>query len=57
MDEIKVIIAGGRDFNNYEHLMNACDFMLQRMNWVEVVSGGANGVDILGEKYAYDRNF
>jgi len=57
MDEIKVIIAGGRDFDNYEHLMNACDYMLQNCGYIEVVSGGAKGADILGEKYAYERGY
>ena len=51
---MKVIIAGGRNFNDYEFLSRVCDIVLSRQTAVEVVSGTANGADTLGEKYAYD---
>ena len=47
---MKVIIAGGRDFDNYEYLsevMNSLDFIV-----TEVVCGGARGADSLGEQWA-----
>ena len=47
---VKVIIAGGRDFDNYEYLsetMNKLDFIV-----TEVVCGGARGADSLGEQWA-----
>lgn len=55
----KVIIAGGRDFENYNQLKEACDFYLQnkRKEGVEIVSGGANGADKLGERYAKERGY
>lgn len=51
----KVIIAGGRDFENYEDLKLYCDYMLQNKTNLEIVSGGANGADKLGERYAKER--
>lgn len=47
---MRVIIAGGRDYHNYSTLLDAiveCNFNIQT-----VVSGGAKGVDALGERYA-----
>ena len=48
---MKVIIAGGRDFNDYDTLQSYCDSMLANQQTVEVVSGTAKGADILGERY------
>ena len=58
---IKVIIAGGRDFNNYIYLKSRCDFFLERFidnqEEIIIVSGGAKGADRLGEQYARERGF
>lgn len=57
----KVIIAGGRDFNNYNLLKSKCDNILA--NKIEegytiiVVSGTAKGADTLGERYAKERGY
>ena len=48
----KVIIAGGRDFNDYELLLNTIWPLLKGDNNIEIVSGGASGADKLGEKFA-----
>lgn len=51
----KVIIAGGRDFDDYTLLAQSCDAELsaiEKIIDVEIVSGGAKGADSLGEKYA-----
>ena len=53
----KVIIAGGRDFVNYQFLVNKCDSLLKNKTDIEIVSGGAKGADKCGELYAQDRNF
>jgi len=52
----KVIIAGGRRFNDYDLLKKSCDHMLQKYdpNEIIIVSGGAKGADTLGEKYAQE---
>lgn len=49
---MKTIIAGSRDFNNYNLLCES----LKSINITEVVSGGARGADMLGEQYAKDNN-
>lgn len=54
---MKVIIAGGRDFKDYDLLCRSADYYLSRQSEVEVVSGTAQGADKLGEKYANDRDF
>lgn len=53
---MKVIIAGGRYFKDYESLHKFCDDLLQNENNIEIVSGGAKGADFLGEKYAKAKN-
>lgn len=52
---MKVIIAGSRDFSDYEKLKEVCDYMLSRQTDVEIVSGAARGADILGEQYAKEK--
>jgi hypothetical protein len=46
----RFIIAGGRDFSDYEYLKEKCFNILP--NDCEVVSGGAKGADYLGERFA-----
>lgn len=54
---MKVIIAGGRDFTDYEKLSTFCDKVLANTSEVEIVSGVARGADILGEIYAEERGY
>lgn len=54
---MKVIIAGGRDFNNYGLLFLECEAFLLGLGGVEIVSGGANGADKLGERFARDKGY
>lgn len=54
---MKVIIAGGRDFNHFNMLTKFCDTILANVEEVEIVSGTANGADSLGEQYAKLRGF
>lgn len=53
----KVIIAGGRDFNDNELLYEKCDYLLSKQTEIEIVSGVANGADKLGEIYANDNEY
>lgn len=48
---MKVIVAGGRDFNNYKRLSEVLDNLKQPF---EVVCGEAKGADSLGKRYAKD---
>lgn len=59
MKEIRVIIAGGRDFDNFPLLMNKCIEILSEetkeddsIDKIRIVSGAARGADRLGEEYA-----
>ena len=54
---MKIIIAGGRDFSDYELLKEKCDYYLQNHSEIEIVSGTAKGADSLGEKYAAERDY
>ena len=57
---MKVIVAGGRDFDDYGMVHTVLyDLLLSHGNWVypeppEFVSGGADGADALGELFAKD---
>ena len=54
---MKVIIAGSRNFEDYDTLKKVCDFMLSRQDEVEIVSGAAKGADTLGEIYANEKGY
>lgn len=54
---MKVIIAGGRHFNDWELLKSKCDFYLKNQKNIVVISGGAKGADALGERYASENRF
>ena len=52
----RVIIAGGRNFQDYDMLAAYMDFLLSKTTEdVEIVCGMARGADRLGEKYAMER--
>ena len=54
---MKVIIAGGRDFNNYSLLEKEVDRILTGITDIEVVSGAARGADNLGTVYARQHGY
>lgn len=49
---MKVIIAGSRNFSDYSALKKKIDEFQQKHQITEIVSGGAEGADRLGEIYA-----
>jgi len=53
---MKVIIAGGRNFNDYDSLKNKLDTILSNQKEVTIVSGTARGADRLGERYAEENH-
>lgn len=54
----KVIVAGGRDFNNYKGLAASLDHLLKNViDDIEIVCGMARGADRLGEQYAKERGY
>jgi len=55
---MKLIIAGGRNFTNYQKLKQTCDHLLQNQTNIEIVSGAYyKGADKLGEQYAKERGY
>lgn len=55
---IKIIVAGSRDFNDYQLLHNKLKYLTQNYDnsQIEIVSGTARGADQLGERYAKQYN-
>lgn len=54
----RVIIAGGRLFDDYIYLRESMDYLLQNINdEIIVVCGKARGADTLGERYAKERGY
>lgn len=50
---MRVIVAGGRDFDQYDYLEQELSFLRADLaSEITVVSGGARGADKLGEQYA-----
>lgn len=59
MEEYRVIIAGGRTFDNYRMVQEHCAYYLQekrKTHKVIIVSGHATGADALGERFAAENN-
>lgn len=54
---MKVIVAGGRDYDDYQLMENRLDYLLQNKDDVTIVSGTARGADKLGERYANQKGF
>ncbi len=54
----RLIVAGGRDFNNYNGLAASLDYLLKNINdEIQIVSGMARGADRLGERYAQENGY
>ena len=57
MDDYRVIIAGGRESQDYALLKEKCEYYLQnklQTDTVVIVSGHASGADSLGERFAQE---
>lgn len=48
----RIIIAGSREFNNYDLLCKKCALIPSIEGEVEIISGHARGADTLGERFA-----
>lgn len=54
----RVIIAGGRDFNDYVMMKRTMDKLLVNITGeIAVVCGMARGADTLGEQYAKEKGY
>lgn len=54
---MRVIIAGTRTFNDWTLLQTKCNYYIGANKDVEIVSGGAEGADKLGIRYAATKQF
>jgi hypothetical protein len=58
MEEVRIIIAGSRTFNDYKLLKESIYNIFKdkhiKRNDVRIISGTANGADKLGERYAQE---
>lgn len=60
MSQFKVIVAGGRDFNNQAFLNETLDTLLAdktKSHEIIIVSGAAKGADTQGEVYAQSKGY
>jgi hypothetical protein len=57
LQNLKVIVAGSRTFNDYNLLKTKLDHLLKNQTNIEIVSGTAKGADRLGEKYAQEKGY
>ena len=56
----RVVIAGCRDYNNYNEAKSFIDLCLSNIrkeNEIIILSGGASGADKIGERYAKENGF
>lgn len=54
----RVIIAGGRDFDDYDLVVSTMDKLLQNITEpITIVCGMARGADTLGERYAISKEY
>ena len=55
-DELRIIIAGSRNFNDYELLkrevLNIVKYDNRPKEYVKIISGCARGADTIGERFA-----
>lgn len=49
---MKIIVSGGRDFSDYEHVKRSLDILASKIEISEIVQGGASGVDSLAKRWA-----
>lgn len=57
---MKIIVAGSRNFNNYELLRDRLNYLLKNASdedEITIISGGARGADQLGERYAKEKGY
>lgn len=61
LPQFKVIVAGGRNFNDYDYLESKLNYYLSKKRNegynIIIISGTANGADSLGERYANNKGY
>ena len=57
-NQYRIIIAGGRDFNDYDYLRSCCLPIVDHLackHELIIISGHAKGADLLGEQFANEQ--
>lgn len=56
---MRVIVAGGRNYNDYENVKKNLDALFKNLNKEKliIISGGAPGADEMGERYAKENGY
>ena len=52
----KVLVCGGREYNDREHLFTLLDFYHKEFTFTHLIHGGAAGADTLAGEWADSRN-
>ncbi len=53
---MRILVCGGRAYENYEHVQRVLDGLLQQHPKFTLVEGGAHGADTLARTWAQNRN-
>lgn len=53
---MKILVAGSRNFYDYNEFKYVMDYTHNKYHITEIVSGGARGADTLAERYAKENN-
>ena len=53
----RVIVAGSRNFNDYDYLKKWLDYYLKNKKDIVILCGEAAGADFLGKRYALEKGF
>ena len=57
---LKIVIAGCRNYNNYDEAKEYIDFCIREIkknNTIVILSGGCRGADAIGERYAIENGY
>lgn len=58
MAETRIIVAGGRDFDDYDYLEKSIDeILIDNTGTIKIINGTARGADTLGERYAKEHGY
>jgi len=58
MVNLRIIVAGCRSFNDYDYVKEKIDEVISKYDcdYIEIITGGAKGADLLGNRYARENN-
>lgn len=54
---MKLIVAGSRDFNDYNTMATTIDHMISKQKYIEIVFGDKSDTDSMLDRYCIERGF